>query len=135
MFDRPTLYFRRKDNGAAVYRIATGEHARLDLQQIAVLKQNGEVKPSGKQTPTEAELSEIAEWHDARKSEQKTRDAARVDRLIGDMNAERGQAAVDADRAQRGQRVRGARWTIRPRGVVGDEAESGHPRGAALPRR
>lgn len=87
MFDRPTLYFRRKDNGAAVYRIATGEHARLDLQQIAVLKQNGEVKPSGKQTPTEAELSEIAEWHDARKSEQKTRDAARVDRLIGDMNA------------------------------------------------
>ena len=87
MFDRPTLYFRRKDNGAAVYRIATGEHARLDLQQIAVLKQNGEVKPSGKQTPTEAELSEIAEWHDARKSDQKTRDAARVDRLIGDMNA------------------------------------------------
>lgn len=87
MFDRPTLYFRRKDNGAAVYRIATGEHARLDLQQIAVLKQNGEVKPSGKQTPTGAELSEIAEWHDARKSEQKTRDAARVDRLIGDMNA------------------------------------------------
>lgn len=87
MFDRPTLYFRRKDNGAAVYRIATGEHARLDLQQIAVLKQNGEVKPSGKQTPTEAELSEIAEWHDDRKSEQKARDAARVDRLVGDMNA------------------------------------------------
>ena len=87
MFDRPTLYFRRKDNGAAVYRIATGEHARLDMQQIAILKQNGEVKPSGRQEPTEGELAEIAAWHDARKAEQKTRDAARVDRLVGDMNA------------------------------------------------
>ena len=87
MFDRPTLYFRRKEHGAAVYRIATGEHAKLDLLQIAVLKQNGEVKPSGRQEPTEAELAEIATWHDARKAEQKTRDSARVDRLIGDMNA------------------------------------------------
>lgn len=87
MFDRPTLYFRRKDNGAAVYRIATGEHARLDMQQIAILKQNGEVKPSGRQEPTEGELAEIAAWYDARKAEQKTRDAARVDQLVGDMNA------------------------------------------------
>ncbi len=87
MFDRPTLYFRRKDNGAAVYRIASGEHARLDMMQIAVLKQNGEVKPSGKQTPTEGELTEIAAWYDARKAGQKTRDAALVDQLVGDMNA------------------------------------------------
>lgn len=87
MFDRPPLYFRRKENGAAVYRIATGEHARLDMMQVAVLKQSGEVKPSGKQEPTEGEMIEIAAWHDARKAEQKNRDAARVDRLIGDMNA------------------------------------------------
>jgi len=87
MFDRPTLYFRRKDNGAAVYRIEKGEHARLDMQQIAVLKQNGEVKPSGKQEPTESELTEIAAWHDTRKAEQNTRDAARMDQLIGDINA------------------------------------------------
>ena len=87
MFDRPTLYFRRKENGAAVYRIATGEHARLDMLQIAVLKQNGEVKPSGKQEPTESELTEIDTWHDARNSEQQNRDTARVDQLIGDINA------------------------------------------------
>ncbi len=87
MFDSPTLYFRRKENGAAVYRITTGKHTRLDLLQIAVLKQNGDVKPSGKQEPTDVELTEIAIWHDARKAEQKTRDAARVDRLISDMNA------------------------------------------------
>ena len=87
MFDRPTLYFRRKENGAAVYRIASGGHARLDLLQIAVLKQNGDVKSSGKQQPTDVELAEIDAWHDARKAEQKSRDAARVDRLVGDMNA------------------------------------------------
>ena len=100
MFDRPTLYFRRKSNGAAVYRIATGEHARLDLLQIAVLKQNGEVKPSGKQEPTEAELTEIAAWHDTRKAEQKTRDAARVDRLVGDMNAVAQWVQADANDKQ-----------------------------------
>jgi len=87
MVERPTLYFRRKDNGAAVYRIAPGDHARLDLQHIAVLKQNGEVKPAGKQTPTEMELTEIAAWHDTRKAKQESRDAARVDQLVGDMNA------------------------------------------------
>lgn len=49
MLERPTLYFRRKDNGTVIYRVETGEHSRLDFQQIAILKQNGEVKPSGKQ--------------------------------------------------------------------------------------
>ncbi|OUS08306.1 hypothetical protein A9Q96_02275 [Rhodobacterales bacterium 52_120_T64] len=87
MFDRPTLYFRRKSNGAAIYRVATGAHARLDMIQIGILKHNGEVKPSGKQEPTEVELVEIAAWYDARKADQKTRDTARVDQLVGDMNA------------------------------------------------
>ena len=87
MLERPTLYFRRKDNGAAVYRIGEGSHARLDLVQIAVLKQNGEVKPQGKMQPTEAEIAEIEVWHQARKSEQKTRDVARVDQFVSDMNA------------------------------------------------
>ncbi len=87
MLERPTLYFRRKDNGAAVYRIGEGSHARLDLVQIAVLKQNGEVKPQGKLLPSESELAEIEAWHQERKSEQKTRDATRVDQFIGEMNS------------------------------------------------
>ena len=87
MFDRPNLYFRRKDNGAAVYRISTGDHARLDMQQIAVLKQNGEVKPQGKQQPTASELTEISAWNEARKAGQETRDAAQIDQLITDLNA------------------------------------------------
>ena len=87
MIERPTLYFRRKDNGAAVYRIASGDHGRMDMQQIAVLKQNGDVKPQGKQAPTDAELAEMAEWNQARMSGQTARDAARIDQLITDMNA------------------------------------------------
>lgn len=87
MIKRPTLYFRRKDNGATVYRITSGDHSRLDMQQIAVLKQNGEVKSQGKQQPTETELAEITAWHEVSKAEQKARDAARIDQLIIDMNA------------------------------------------------
>ena len=87
MLERPTLYFRRKDNGTVIYRVETGEHSRLDFQQIAILKQNGEVKPLGKQQPTDDELVEIGEWHDTRKAGQKARDAERVDQLVGDMNA------------------------------------------------
>jgi len=100
MFDRPTLYFRRKGNGAAVYRVATGDHARLDMLQIASLKQNGEVKPSGKQEPTEAELTEITTWHAAREVHQKTRDSARVDRLVGDMNTVAQWVQANADDEQ-----------------------------------
>lgn len=100
MLNLPDLYFRRKGNGAAVYRIATGEHARLDMQQIAVLKQNGEVKPTGKQEPTEAELTEITAWHDARKAEQQTRDAARIDQLVGDMNSVAQWVQANADDEQ-----------------------------------
>lgn len=100
MFDRPTLYFRLKENGAAVYRIGTGEQARLDFQQIAVLKHSGEVKPVGKQQPTEDELREIGQWHEARTSGQSGRDAARVDQLIGNMNAVAQWIQADADDAQ-----------------------------------
>lgn len=100
MLDRPTLYFRRKGDGATVYRIATGEHARLDLHKIAVLKQNGEVKPSGKPPPTKAELIEITTWRDTRQADQKTRDAARIDLLVGDMNAIAQWVQADADDKQ-----------------------------------
>ncbi len=100
MFDHPTLYFRRKGNGATVYRIATGKHSRLDMQKIAILKQNGVVKPSGKPPPTKAELIEITTWHDTRQADQETRDAARVDQLVGDINAVTQWLQVDANDKQ-----------------------------------
>lgn len=87
MFDRPTLYFRRKDNGAAVFRVTETQHSRLELQQIAMLKQNGEIKSQNKQEVTDAERTEIEAWHETRQAGQAAQDFARIDTLIGEMNA------------------------------------------------
>lgn len=87
MLELPNLYFRRKGAGAVVYRTDTGQQSRLDMQQIAILKPNGEVKPHGKHMPTATELDEITNWHAARVSGQSQRDAANLDNLVTDMNA------------------------------------------------
>ena len=87
MFDRPNLYFRRKDNGTAVFRITDSEHSRMNLHQIAMLKRNGEVKPLNNQEVTEVEITEITAWHEAREAGQQARDTARIDTLIGEINA------------------------------------------------
>lgn len=100
MFQRPTLYFRRRANGAAVYRVSEGANARLDLQQIAVLRPNGEVKNQGKHEPTDAELDEIATWHAERDEGAKAREALRVDALIGDLNIVAQWVQADADDTQ-----------------------------------
>jgi len=100
MFDRPNLYFRRKDNGAAVFRITDNEHSRMNLQQIAMLKRNGEVKPLNNQEVTKDELTEITAWHEAREAGQTARDTARIDTLIGDMNAAAQWLQSGADGAQ-----------------------------------
>lgn len=100
MLERPTLYFRRRTNGAAVYRVSEGQNARLDMQQIAVLRPNGEVKNQGKHEPTDIELDEIATWHAAREEGVKARDAERVDALIGDLNIVAQWVQADADNDQ-----------------------------------
>lgn len=87
MLDLPSLYFRRKDKGAAVFRTAQDTGARLNMQRIAVLKPNGDVKPFGKQTLTAAALTKIAAWHTDQSSIQTARDTARIDNLITEMNA------------------------------------------------
>lgn len=100
MFGQPSLYFRRKGNGAAVYRLLSGQNARLDMQQIAVLKPSGEVKSQGKNKPTEAELAQIIAYHTEREAGRAARDGARVDALIGDMNATAQWLQADANDTQ-----------------------------------
>ena len=55
------LFFRVRENGAAVFRIDTeNRQRRLELQQIAVANiRNGKVKPQGDKFPTAAERNEI----------------------------------------------------------------------------
>ncbi|MEO1919921.1 MAG: hypothetical protein ABGW81_09515 [Paracoccaceae bacterium] len=57
------------------------------MQQIAALKPNEDVKPFGKQTPTEAKLTKIAAWHTDKSAVQTARDTARINNLGTDMNA------------------------------------------------
>ncbi len=69
MLDNSGLFFRTRENGAAVFRIDTeNRQRRLELQQIAVVNiRNGNVKPQGSQIPTAAERNEIDAWIVARR--------------------------------------------------------------------
>lgn len=69
MLDNSGLFFRTRENGAAVFRIDTeNRQRRLELQQIAVVNiRNGNVKPQGSEIPTAAERNEIDAWIVARR--------------------------------------------------------------------
>lgn len=62
--DLPNYYFRTRDNGAAVFRVNTEDRQRpLSLEQIAVVNiRNGEVKPQGGQSLSDADLAAINTW-------------------------------------------------------------------------
>lgn len=69
MADIDNLFFRVRENGAAVFRVdSENRQRRLDMQQIAVVNiRNGEVKPHGDQVPTAAERNRIDAWMVARR--------------------------------------------------------------------
>ena len=81
MSEIESLFFRVRENGAAVYRVdAENRQRRLDMQQIAVVNiRNGDVKPQGDQIPTAAERNEIDAWVVARR---KVIEERRIDDLI-----------------------------------------------------
>ena len=60
----PDYYFRVRENGAAVFRVDTeNRQRRIEMDQIAVINiKNGEVKPHGDRTLSDADLAEIARW-------------------------------------------------------------------------
>jgi len=64
MSKKSELFFRVRDNGAAVFRVDTeNRQRRLELQQIAVANvRNGQIKPQGEHSPTAAERNEIDAW-------------------------------------------------------------------------
>ena len=60
----PDYYFRIRENGAAVFRIDTeNRQRRIEMDQIAVVNaRNGEVKPHGDRTLSEADIAAIQTW-------------------------------------------------------------------------
>lgn len=88
MSDLPNLYFRVRDNGAAVFRL-DGENRdrRLELEQIAVINTNrGDFKTLGDYILTEAERQAITDWLQARLTILGAREMDDVHRAIDQIN-------------------------------------------------
>lgn len=68
MTDLPELYFRVRDNGAAVFRIsAENRERRIEMDQIAVVNTNrGDYKIHGDATLSPAEEQVITDWMQSR---------------------------------------------------------------------
>ncbi len=84
----PEYYFRVRENGAAVFRIDTeNRQRRIEMDQIAVINiRNGEVKPHGQRTLSEADKAEIARWMDERKALLTQRDIDDIHRAVDYLN-------------------------------------------------
>ena len=84
----PEYYFRVRENGAVVFKIDTeNRQRRIEMDQIAVINiRNGEVKPHGQGTLTEADKTEIARWMDERKALLARRDVDDIHRTIDHLN-------------------------------------------------
>lgn len=81
MADLQNLFFRVRENGAAVYKVdAENRQRRLDLKQIAVVNiRNGDIKPHGSHELTASETNEIEGWIVARR---KLLEERRIDDLL-----------------------------------------------------
>lgn len=80
--DNPdSLFFRVRENGAAVFAVDTeNRQRRLDMQQIAVVNtNNGKIKPQGDHKITPAQMKQIEEWLDAR---QETLEHRQIDDIM-----------------------------------------------------
>ncbi len=84
----PEYYFRVRENGAAVFRIDTeNRNRRIEMDQIAVINiRNGEVKPQGQRTLSEADRAEIARWMEERKELLARRDIDDIHRAVDYLN-------------------------------------------------
>lgn len=84
----PEYYFRVRDNGAFVFRVDTeNRQRRIEMDQIAVVNiRNGEIKPHGSRTLTEADLEEIKTWMAERTALLARRDIDDIHRAIDYLN-------------------------------------------------
>lgn len=82
------FYFRVRENGAFVFRVETeNRQRRIEMNQIAVVNiRNGQIKPHGNHTLTEAELTHIQTWMDGRKAVLARRDIDDIHRTVDHLN-------------------------------------------------
>ncbi|MEM0976645.1 MAG: hypothetical protein AAGJ34_03825 [Pseudomonadota bacterium] len=83
------LYFRTRENGAAVFRIDTRNKSnRLEMHPIASIAiRKGEYRPHGDAEISDNEAKEIEEWIAERQRHLKARADSAIDQLIDDIKS------------------------------------------------
>ncbi|MEP4197543.1 MAG: hypothetical protein ABJL99_18120 [Aliishimia sp.] len=86
--DLPDYYFRVRENGAVVFLLdSENRNRRIEMDQIAVLNiRNGEIKPHGDRTLSEADLDAIKTWMKKRAATLAARDLDDIHRAIDHLN-------------------------------------------------
>lgn len=89
MIEPKNLYFRSKDNGAAVFRVDTAnQQKRMELKPIANVNLNkGDFNPNQETPPTPEEIEEIHKWIEKRRALMTIRHQDDVTRLIDNLNS------------------------------------------------
>lgn len=84
----PEYYFRIRENGAAVFRIDTGNRQRrIEMDQIAVVNvKNGDIKPHGEQVLSDEDKAEITQWLADRRALLAKRDIDDIHRAVDYLN-------------------------------------------------
>lgn len=86
--DLPDYYFRIRENGAAVFRVDTeNRQRRIEMDQVAIVNvRNGEVKPHGDHTLTDADIDAIQTWLNDRVALLARRDIDDIHRAVDHLN-------------------------------------------------
>lgn len=84
----PEYYFRVRENGAAVFRVDTeNRQRRIEMDQIAMVNiRNGEIKPQGDRTLSDADRETIDKWMQERIQVLAHRDIDDIYRAVDYMN-------------------------------------------------
>ena len=84
----PDYYFRVRENGAAVFRISTeNRQRRIEMDEIATVNvRNGNIKPHGDVTLTEADLQAIQAWITERQAQLAAREVDDILRAVDHLN-------------------------------------------------
>ncbi len=102
MNELPDYYFRIRENGAAVFRVDTGNRQRrIEMDQIAVVNaKTGDIRPHGGRTLSPADLQAIGDWLARRQGLLAARETDDILRLADQMNLAAQWAQSKATEAQ-----------------------------------